>query len=196
MKSHKVKIKNVNNLFYLGLLLFIFLIPKNLVGQNEQWVEFTNGANGLIFDLVYDSQGNLYATGEFTEIGGVAANFIAMYDGVTWSPLGAGLNNRAEAIVIDSDDNVYVGGSFTSPGNYIAMWDGTSWSPLGNGTNRGIRGLTVDNNDNVYAVGVFTSPGKRIAMWDGASWSALSTCLLYTSPSPRDATLSRMPSSA
>ena len=29
-----------------------------------------------------------------------------------------------------------------------------------------------------------------------AGWSGFSTCLLYTSPSPRDATLSRMPSSA
>ena len=28
------------------------------------------------------------------------------------------------------------------------------------------------------------------------AWSACYTCLLYTSPSPRDATLSRMPSSA
>ena len=27
-------------------------------------------------------------------------------------------------------------------------------------------------------------------------WADVSTCLLYTSPSPRDATLSRMPSSA
>ena len=27
-------------------------------------------------------------------------------------------------------------------------------------------------------------------------WAGINTCLLYTSPSPRDATLSRMPSSA
>ena len=31
---------------------------------------------------------------------------------------------------------------------------------------------------------------------DGKSTSSVKTCLLYTSPSPRDATLSRMPSSA
>ena len=36
------------------------------------------------------------------------------------------------------------------------------------------------------------------ADWDAAveHWKTLKTCLLYTSPSPRDATLSRMPSSA
>ena len=33
--------------------------------------------------------------------------------------------------------------------------------------------------------------------WEGTDWSSISEgCLLYTSPSPRDATLSRMPSSA
>ena len=36
----------------------------------------------------------------------------------------------------------------------------------------------------------------REAMPDPPSYSSVRTCLLYTSPSPRDATLSRMPSSA
>ena len=38
----------------------------------------------------------------------------------------------------------------------------------------------------------YTTYGVR----DGALTQAYITCLLYTSPSPRDATLSRMPSSA
>ena len=37
--------------------------------------------------------------------------------------------------------------------------------------------------------------GKK-PMSDGIELLAYNTCLLYTSPSPRDATLSRMPSSA
>ena len=39
-----------------------------------------------------------------------------------------------------------------------------------------------------------SKPGKGIFRKDGRVYS--SVCLLYTSPSPRDATLSRMPSSA
>ena len=35
-----------------------------------------------------------------------------------------------------------------------------------------------------------------IANVDGHNWEQINSCLLYTSPSPRDATLSRMPSSA
>ena len=39
--------------------------------------------------------------------------------------------------------------------------------------------------------------GQTVAVLDiGASMTSLCVCLLYTSPSPRDATLSRMPSSA
>ena len=34
------------------------------------------------------------------------------------------------------------------------------------------------------------------AIGDGSTLSPVTACLLYTSPSPRDATLSRMPSSA
>ena len=33
-------------------------------------------------------------------------------------------------------------------------------------------------------------------LWDTGFWAPVYACLLYTSPSPRDATLSRMPSSA
>ena len=46
-------------------------------------------------------------------------------------------------------------------------------------------------------------PGDRVAVamrnypeWIVSYWAIVSICLLYTSPSPRDATLSRMPSSA
>ena len=51
--------------------------------------------------------------------------------------------------------------------------------------------LIVDlQNDFLHADGAYARGGQT-----SASISAL-PCLLYTSPSPRDATLSRMPSSA
>ena len=37
---------------------------------------------------------------------------------------------------------------------------------------------------------------NKIAVFDSGKIAEIGTCLLYTSPSPRDATLSRMPSSA
>ena len=41
-----------------------------------------------------------------------------------------------------------------------------------------------------------TMVGATIVRLNEAFWANARTCLLYTSPSPRDATLSRMPSSA
>ena len=62
------------------------------------------------------------------------------------------------------------------------------------------------NDFKVYLFGLFKAfiPKKKIQTLDDleifiqtkSAWVSQVTCLLYTSPSPRDATLSRMPSSA
>ena len=46
------------------------------------------------------------------------------------------------------------------------------------------------------SAGVFDAQGRLIAQAVTGTPGHVNTCLLYTSPSPRDATLSRMPSSA
>ena len=37
---------------------------------------------------------------------------------------------------------------------------------------------------------------KALYIWDGEEWDRINSCLLYTSPSPRDGLLSSMPSYA
>ena len=44
--------------------------------------------------------------------------------------------------------------------------------------------------------GVLLEPGRRLTMTETRRMFATCACLLYTSPSPRDGLLSRMPSSA
>ena len=51
-----------------------------------------------------------------------------------------------------------------------------------------------DDNDPNGSLGTIT--GNNADGWDLTVPTGTGTCLLYTSPSPRDATLSRMPSSA
>ena len=51
---------------------------------------------------------------------------------------------------------------------------------------------------------IYNTDTKQISIWTGAAWTGAqdgstaegAVCLLYTSPSPRDGLLSRMPSSA
>lgn len=136
-------------------------------------------SNGSVYVLAKDNSGNIYAGGDFTQIGGVSASKIAKYDGTSWTALGSGLNNTCYAIYVDDSGNVYAGGSFTTAGgisaNYIAKYDGTSWTALGN-LNGNVRAITLYNG-NITAGGYFTQDGETtlhyVAYWDGTNWNDL-----------------------
>jgi hypothetical protein len=127
------------------------------------------------------SGNDLYAGGGFTTAGGVAANYIAKWDGSNWSPLGSGMDayGGVYALAISGSD-LYAGGEFTtaggSPATNIAKWNGNSWSPLGSGMNAYVYALVASGAD-LYAGGVFTtadgSPATSIAKWNGSTWSPL-----------------------
>ena len=86
------------------------------------------------------SGNNVYVGGTFTNSGAVAANYIAKWDGSTWSALTTGVSGGAtpgvNAIAINGTD-VYVGGGFTTAGSgpamRIAKWNGITWSAVGTG---------------------------------------------------------------
>jgi trimeric autotransporter adhesin len=84
------------------------------------------------------SGSTLYAGGDFTTAGGSAANYIAQWNGSSWSALGSGMNSDVYALAV-SGSTLYAGGDFTTAGgsaaNYIAQWNGSSWSALGSGMN-------------------------------------------------------------
>jgi len=129
----------------------------------------------------------LYAGGEFTTAGGVAANFIAKWNGSSWSALGSGMNDWVLALATFDDGSgggpaLYAGGFFTTAGGvaatFIAKWNGSSWSALGSGMNGGsfpgVYALaTFDDGSGggpaLYAGGEFTTAGgvtaNNIAKW-------------------------------
>jgi hypothetical protein len=130
--------------------------------------------------------GDLVAGGTFTTAGGQAANHIARWDGVNWSPLGSGVGDAAVALAVMPNGDLIAGGAFTTaggqPANRIARWDGGNWSPLGSGVgNNSIRALAVMPNGNLVACGTFTTAGgaaaNRIASWNGSNWTALGSGL-------------------
>jgi hypothetical protein len=131
----------------------------------------------------------LYAGGRFFALGGVAANGIAVHDGVTWSALGAGVNGRALCSALfdaGQGEVLIVGGEFSSAGGVavsrIASWDGATWSPLaGGGVQAVARALAVDKTTatpTLYVGGRFGFAGNNvtcnsIARWDSATWNNL-----------------------
>ena len=85
---------------------------------------------------------------------------------------------------------------FNTGSSKLRVFNGTVWTEIGSGTS------TVGNVDPF-------NDGSGVALWqmdgnaddvggshDGTATNVVWSCLLYTSPSPRDRTRSRMPSSA
>ncbi len=135
-----------------------------------------------IYAMVLDGAGNLYVGGEFNLAGDVEAMNIAMWDGTTWTNLGAGLNYRCNAMVLDDNGDLVVGGNFNQAGNItanrIAKWDGTTWSsPYETGLNGPVKTMVKSENGSIYVGGDFSTAGttsaSNIARWNGFSWLAL-----------------------
>src|SRR5690606_21286078 len=98
--------------------------------DGSSWSPLGEGLGGgdlpRVFALTVLADGSgggpaLYAGGDFTIAGGVAANRIAKWDGSVWSPLGAGVNHRVYALTVFDDGSgggpaLYAGGDFTIAG--------------------------------------------------------------------------------
>jgi len=133
----------------------------------------------------------LYVGGNFTTAGGISANYVARWNGSSWSPLGSGMGAlstwapQVSALAVIGTD-LYAGGNFhTADGitvNCIAKWNGYSWTTLGSGTGGNtsdwVSALAVVGTD-LYVGGEFTSPSgvsaPHVARWNGSKWSAVGT---------------------
>ena len=126
-----------------------FIITGGSISAGTSTITMTGSCffNGAVNAIAYDSNHNiLYAGGDFTTAGGTTVNYIAKWNGSSWSALGTGVNAPVRALLYDSDNNIlYAGGDFTTAGgttvNHIAMWNGSSWSALID-MNTGVTGVS------------------------------------------------------
>ena len=176
---------NLHSIIAIGWLLSplasIAQSPVLPAFSDDNWSSLggSPGANNQVNASVVDASGNLYIGGSFTGVGETKANYIAKWDGNSWSALGSGLNGQVNALALSGSD-LYAGGNFTTAGGgeatNIAKWNGSSWTALGSGMNSNVFALAVSGND-LYAGGAFTMAGgvaaTNIAKWDGNNWSAL-----------------------
>jgi uncharacterized protein (TIGR02145 family) len=148
--------------------------PDDIYWDNSISPGGISGVNGEVYALtVYG--GRLIVGGIFTAVAGVSANYIASWDGNSWSALGTGMGGGPYtypyvAALTVHDGKLIAGGAFTTAGgaqaNYVASWDGNSWSPLGEGISNIVYALTV-YNDKLIAGGIY------VASWNGANWSSI-----------------------
>ena len=165
---------------------------------DERWQDgfgLPNGVGGELGGVVYaiaQRGTDVYVGGDFTIAGSVGANYVAKWNGTTWSSLGTGLANgpvgtttAVYALAIAPNGDLYAGGNFTRAGGVaasnVAKWDGTAWSSLGTGNANGVSevvyALATTPNGDLYAGGNFMVAGgiaaSRVAKWDGTIWSNL-----------------------
>jgi hypothetical protein len=65
------------------------------------------------------SDSDVYAGGQFWSADGNTVNFIAKWNGSTWTALGSGMNHYVYALAVSGND-LYVGGSFTTAGGKVS----------------------------------------------------------------------------
>ena len=82
------------------------------------WSALGSPTNGVNFDVyaIAVSGSNVYVGGQFTQAGGSSANYIAKWNGSSWSALGSGMDGTVYALAVSGTD-VYAGGNFTTAGS-------------------------------------------------------------------------------
>lgn len=151
------------------------------------WSNMGVGANSNVWSLLWASDGKLYAGGQFTSIGGVAANRIAYWDGTAWNAMGtgmAGVGLAVYSIVEGPDGAIYAAGDGTSFGGVantagLAKWNGSAWSSITTtaSANSGVLKLAFGPDGILYAGGQFTTingvAAVRVAKYNGTAWTAM-----------------------
>ena len=106
--------------------------------------------------------------------------------GKKWNNLSNGLNGEIQSMCLDSDDNLYVGGSFSENVVYgneqkvvsfnIIKWNGEKWVGMDGGVNSNITDIGKLSTGEIVVVGSFTKSItsetilQSIAKWDGSNW--------------------------
>ncbi|MCA9291162.1 MAG: hypothetical protein KDA25_08535, partial [Phycisphaerales bacterium] len=147
---------------------------------------------GVVFDYATQDFGNgpeLFTSGSFTSIGGIAANRIARWNGTSWSALGTGLSSNEGYAIAGYGGDLYAAGYFNLAGDVagtakLARWDGRAWHSIGAQLelfSNQLWDLTTwddGSGEALYIAGNYQDIGgvtgaNYIAKWDGTSFSAL-----------------------
>ena len=135
-------------------------------------------ANNWITNVAIGPDGIVYAKGGFTTIDGVAANYIAKFNGSTWSAMSTGPGGTGTRVAVGPDRCVYAT-KYDGVDHGVMKWDGSAWTELGTGFNDDISAMCFGADGKLYVGGNFTvvngSAIVRVAYWNGTSWYPMSS---------------------
>jgi len=156
--------------------LWDFYLVKTDASGNETWYKTFGGSDyEYCHSVQQTTDGGYIIAGQTTSYATVNGDFYLV-------KTDASGNTEWEKTFGVSDDNLAYSVQQTTDGGYI------------------IAGLTADYSADLYYIYLVKTDTSGNTTWEqtigGSGYDDAYTCLLYTSPSPRDRTRSRMPSSA
>jgi hypothetical protein len=168
----------------------LFLVIIMSTSLYAQWMPFGTGVtNGGVFQFEQHG-GQLYASGSFVQIDGVAANGLAVYNNAVWADVGFPLNYGTFAVRSINGQLYVTPKSNQIDSNYVWVQNGSNWSTLGHGfyyedaifsyCDCNLHDIVSHNNE-IYVCGQFdrisNDTMNGIAKWNGVSWQALGSGL-------------------
>ncbi len=130
-----------------GIFTSVLGVPRNnmarLNSDGTLDMAFNPGVNANVYSIALQKDGKVLVGGVFTNVGGQTRNGIARLDAASgaadsWNPNAGGNSNEVDAVAVQPDGMILVGGNFTVIGgaarNAIARLDATtgladSWNP-------------------------------------------------------------------
>lgn len=175
-----------DRLHALGTLAMLDGPRHAAIFDGDAWEGLPGGdPDGPVFDLLERDDGSLVLGGEFTRIGGIAAERVAVLDDGVWSALDVPESLRVITLA-EHEGTLVAGGVFLldetnreSAG--VARRVGDAWERLGGGVALGegsgvVADLVVDAHG-LLAVGCFDRAGgvpvSGFARWSGEAWRAI-----------------------
>lgn len=153
----------------LSLLLALCCTP---LLHAQTWHPVGSGASSSVYALE-EFNGELYAGGLFTEIGGINTNYLARWNGSAWSPVANLINFMAADGLHANDTALFIGDS-----GRVRYWSGNALINL-TGNNSSSFNSSVYSiahyQDTLYCGGFFSSPFARVAKWNGTSYESLTS---------------------
>ncbi len=172
-----------------------YLLACDLItGVSSSTVDSDGDINGGVYALAADSNGTLYAGGQFSNMDTIPqADHVAAFDG-SWHAMGSGTGPGLGAVdsyvrsLTASGTDVYIGTDSVNVAqianaDHVARWNGSAWSAVGSntaGTDGWFPGVSFINalttsGPMLFAAGSFqnangVATADNIAYFDGATW--------------------------
>ena len=138
----------------------------------QTWHPVGTGASSSVYALE-KFEGELYAGGVFTEIGGINASYLARWNGSAWGPVANLISFMAADGLHANDTALFIG-----DGGRVRYWNGTGLFNL-TGNNSSSFNSTAyaitHYQDTLYCGGFFSSPFARVAKWNGTNYESLTS---------------------